>query len=280
VQLRCSHVVVTGASRGLGASIARAAALRGARVTLVARTGARLQALADDLGGRPVIADLSDLEQARDLVPRIEAEIGPIDVLVNNAAVSLTGPFLDQQVDDLQKVFLTNVVAPVTLCSQVVPRMIQRQRGVVMTVSSIAGETALAHETAYCASKGSLTQFVVGLRKELRGTPVRIGVAILGEVKTDMLVEARQDPLVAAVADRLSVLGSLDPDDVAVRITDAIEHDRTTVIMPRALAPMYYLRQLPDLVTDQLIRSLAVAAPPPVRCQRAVAETVGRGEDT
>lgn len=260
MQIRGSHVVITGASRGLGAALARVAAQRGARLSLVARDGKRLQAIADELGARAVVSDLSDVDRTRELVPRLEAVAGPIDILVNNAAVSLTGPFIDKPTDQLQKVFLTNLVAPVTLCSQVVPLMLQRGRGAVMTVSSIAGETALKHEAAYCASKSGLTQFIVGLRKELRDTPVSMGIAILGEMQSDMLAEARTDPLIAAVAERFSLLGSLDPDVVAVTIADAIERNRPTVILPRALAPMYYLRQLPDRLIDQLVKNVAVPA--------------------
>ncbi len=95
MQLHDRHVVITGASRGIGAAIARECAARGARVTLVARSAGPLADLATDLGGHAIAADLSDPSVMAGLVARIDQEAGPVDVLVNNAGVDVAGGFAE-----------------------------------------------------------------------------------------------------------------------------------------------------------------------------------------
>jgi short-subunit dehydrogenase len=258
MRLENAHVVITGASRGVGASIARAVVARGAKVTLLARNEEKLKELAENLGGHAVPVDLSSLDQLDGLIGRIEEEFGSIDVFVNNAAVSVNGEFVKQSAADVRTQFFTNLVAPALLCNQIVPLLVERRHGAVITVSSIAGELATRNIACYSASKGGLSQFMLGLARELRGTPVHVGLVILGEVQTDMLIEARKDPYIAAVADRLGKFGSLDPDDVGRGVARAVEEERETLVMPRLLAPTYFLRQLPNKFSDLLTRGIHV----------------------
>jgi len=124
-----AHVVVTGASRGIGAALAGELAGRGARVTLVARSEMPLKALAAEIGGVAVVADLADPSHLDGLVARIEAGAGPVDVLINNAAVAVVNRLVDQSADDIRQSFALNCVAPAELCRQVLPGMLARGRG-------------------------------------------------------------------------------------------------------------------------------------------------------
>jgi NAD(P)-dependent dehydrogenase (short-subunit alcohol dehydrogenase family) len=124
VQLQGRRVLVTGASRGIGESVARSFAARGARVALVARSEAAIKTLAHELGGTAYPAHLSMPEQVNRLVAGIEADGGPIDILVNNAGIApgAYGPAMSQA--EVAETFQVNLLAPVSLCRQAIPGMV------------------------------------------------------------------------------------------------------------------------------------------------------------
>jgi short-subunit dehydrogenase len=253
VRIHGSHIVVTGASRGIGASLARTLAGKGARVTLLARSEGPLKTLADELDAHAVAVDLTAADQLDGLVERIENDAGPIDALVNNAAYAVAGQFIDRSAHEARMHVLTNLAAPMELCRQLVPRMIERGRGNLMAISSVGAELSTRNTTCYSASKAGLNQLTVNLRRELARTPITVGLTILSGVDTDMLTAGRQDPLLAAIDKRLKLMGALNPDDVAVAVAGALERDRLTLVMPKAVAPMYHLRQLPSRFADLLM---------------------------
>jgi short-subunit dehydrogenase len=253
MKLRDSHVVITGASRGIGAALARILANRGARVTLLARSEAPLKELAAGLGGHAVPVDLTSAAELDGLIDRIEGDAGPIDALVNNAAYAVSGQFIDRNAQQVRAHVLTNFLAPMELCRQVVPRMVERGHGSLLAVSSVGAELSTRNTACYSASKAGLNQLTLNLRRELRNTPIIVSLAILAGVDTDMLAEGRQDPILAAVDRRLKILGALNPNAVAVAIAETLEGDRHTLVMPKAVAPMYHLRQVPNRLADLLM---------------------------
>ena len=253
MQLRDAHVLITGASRGIGASLARTLTRRRARVTLAARSEGPLKALAVEVGGNPVPLDLADPDQLDGVIGRIEDEYGPIDALVNNAAYAVSGEFIQRDAHQARTHVLVNLAAPMELCRQLVPRMIERDRGNLLSVSSVGAELSTRNTTCYSASKAGLNQFTVNLRRELRRTPITVSLAVLSAVDTDMLTEGRQDPLLAAIDRRLKLMGALDPDKVAEALADTLQHDRDTLVMPTPVAPLYHLRQLPNRFADLLM---------------------------
>jgi short-subunit dehydrogenase len=253
MDLRNSHVVLTGASRGIGACLARELAARGARLTLLARSELPLKVLAEETNGNPVVLDLSSPEQLQGIVDRIEREAGPIDAMVNNAAYAVSGEFLARTAEEASAHILTNLVAPMELYRQVLPRMLDRGRGNLMSVSSVAGELSTRNTTCYSASKAGLNQLTINLRRELRRTPIVVGLAVLSSVATDMLTEGRRDPVLAAIDRRLKLMGALAPEGVASALTDALCRDRETLVLPKVVAPMYHLRQIPNRFADLLM---------------------------
>jgi short-subunit dehydrogenase len=187
MELRGKRVLITGASRGIGESFARAFAGAGATVALVARTEDSIRALAAELGGTAHAADLSDPEQVDALISHVEDGAGPVDVLVNNAGVGIPNAFTDAPDEDLRQVSQVNYLARAELCRKVIPRMLTRGGGHIGNISSIAGCAALPGLVSYSASKAALTHFTAGLRADLRGLPIGTTLVELGPIPTEML---------------------------------------------------------------------------------------------
>jgi len=179
--------VVTGGSRGIGPYIAEALAGRGAGVALVARNEAELQANAARLAesGAEVVAIPADIispEQRRGLIDAVERRLGPVDVLVNNAGGDLQRQFHNLTEDELQATLELNLSSVVLLTRLVLPGMLERGRGHVVNVSSMAGRLSFPYSEAYAAAKDGLIGFTRVLRADYRSQGVSASSLILGPV--------------------------------------------------------------------------------------------------
>lgn len=247
------RVLVTGASRGIGEALARALARRGAHLALVARSAEPLEQLAESFGGRAYPADLAELDAIPQLVDRIEDD-GGIDVLVNNAGVSNIGWFPDAEWDKLDQVLAINLRAPMRLCHALIPRMLERGRGNIVNISSMAGVFATPGLAAYGASKSGLTHLTHGLRADLRDDPIVLTTVHLGSVRTDMDDEARSYPPIRYLVERSKGRDITPMEDLVAAVVDAIERDRPEVRLPRAAAPLVATANLPRQVGRLLFR--------------------------
>ena len=255
MNLAGSRIVITGGSRGLGADLAAAVAARGARVALVARSVEPLEKLATELGGDAYPADLADPAAIDPLVARIEAD-GPVDVLVNNAGLDLTGALTELPPEEIQQLLMVNLCAPILLTRAVLPGMQARGRGHIVNVSSLAGTNALPGVLPYSSSKAGLSHFTAGLRAELRGTPITTTLAEIGPVESTMMEHLRaHEPTRRAIErlERLHLAVDLDPAAVTRALVRAIEREQRHVRMPRrdALFPM--LTEAPRRITEWLL---------------------------
>ena len=182
--------LVTGASSGIGAEIARELAERGLGVTLVARREEKLRALADELATKHAVraevmsADLSEKE-SRDALPTELTTRGlAVDVLVNNAGYTTMGPVHRSVPDDEVAMIRTDVEAVAHLCSLFLPGMVERGRGAVLNVASTAAFQPLPGQAGYSGSKSFVLAYTHSLRGELRGTGVSATALCPGPVET------------------------------------------------------------------------------------------------
>jgi short-subunit dehydrogenase len=251
VQLSGSHVLITGASRGIGACLARQAAQRGAVVTLVARSADALADLAAETGGHALPADLTDRDALRGLVARAEQQAGaPLDVLVNNAGFDAARSMLELSEDDVADIVALNLHAPIELSRQAMPGMVERGRGHVVNVSSGFSTVNAPGLTPYCATKAGLSHFTGGLSLELQGTGVGTTLVEPGPVRTELYANLQQTLSFDALRRmmRLQLTAEVEPDDVARAALDKIEKGGGHVVLPRRMAPVMALTWLPRTV--------------------------------
>ena len=178
--------IVTGASSGIGEQFAGILHRRGYEVVLVARSAGRLEELAAQLGPRahPLPADLSDSAERAGLLDRITALGLTPDILVNNAGFSTLGLVANSVPEQELKLVEVDVAAVVDLCSRWLPGMVERRRGAVLNVASIAGLGPLPGQAAYGAAKAFVLSYTHSLRGKLRGTGVSATALCPGPVDT------------------------------------------------------------------------------------------------
>jgi NADP-dependent 3-hydroxy acid dehydrogenase YdfG len=178
-------IVVTGASRGIGAELAHRLAADGARLALIARSRDALTTLADELGAEPVVCDGGDATQIARAAERIETLAGGApDVVVNNAGIFSIAAAHKTSVEQFRRTLDVNLVAPFALVHAFLPGMRARGSGHLVTLGSVADRNIFAGNAAYSASKYGLRAMHEVLRAELRGTGVRASLVSPGPVNT------------------------------------------------------------------------------------------------
>jgi short-subunit dehydrogenase len=239
--------------------MAQAFARAGADLTLVARDEATLEKAAADVGGRALVADLTDRVQVTTLLDRAEKQAGrPIDVLVLNAGIDVNGPYADLSSDDLQQLWQVNLAAPAELIRQAQPSMTARRSGHIVAISSLSAQVAMPGLASYAASKAALSQLVMGVRRELRGAGIGTTLAEIGQATTDMYTTLRDYPPAAAAFDRATRLGflrELKPDEVADAVVHAVRRDKPKVVLPRRARLQSLLAHSPQVIADRLFGS-------------------------
>ena len=223
-------VLVTGASSGIGEELAREFSRRGRQVILVARRADKLTALAESLGssGHVLAADLSKAEDRAALPDRV-AQLGfVVDVLVNNAGLSTSGPVAaSDPVAELNLVEV-DVAAVVDLCSRFVPGMVSRGRGAVLNVASVGAFGPVPGQAAYGAAKAFVLSYTQALGQELDGTGVVAATLCPGPVKTGFgeLAGIADEDAEAALPKAMWV----DADVVARTAVDGLAAGKTVII--------------------------------------------------
>lgn len=243
-----AHAVITGASRGLGKSLAYEFARLGARATLVARDAASLEAVAHEIGAAAVVADLSTKPGCDGLVAEIQERSGPIDILVNNAGAVHAESFVRQGADELQRAIQLNLLAPMELTRQALSPMLARGQGHIVNIGSMAALGVFPGLVSYATAKAGLAHFSAGLRVDLHGTGIVTTHVDLGPVPTDALATARSYPPADASyrrAFRMHLLTEVSVLLAARVVAEAVQRDRRTVHIPRRGAVLGHLVELP-----------------------------------
>lgn len=210
--------LVTGASRGIGASICHKLRAEGLTVFAAARSTERLQALADDCGVLPIATDVTDPTQ-------LIAALGgyEIDVLVNNAGgLETVRPLPDQTAEEIADTIRLNLTAPLLLMRALLPGMIARRCGHVFNITSTAGHSVFAATAAYGAAKAGLSHAGKALRYDLAGSNVRITEISPGRVETDFYLRAFGGDGAALKDKMYRSHRALNPDNVADALMAAL----------------------------------------------------------
>ncbi|MBV9513677.1 MAG: SDR family NAD(P)-dependent oxidoreductase [Mycobacteriaceae bacterium] len=224
------RILITGASSGVGAALARHLAVQGAVVGLIARRRDRLgEVLADCRRTSPDsvmwVADVGDTPTVGDLARQAWDTFGGVDVLVNNAAIPKRRAVTALDPTEVEAVMRVNFFGPVHLTLALLPRMLARRSGLIVNVSSVGGRLGIIHEAAYCASKFALCGWSESMAVDLHGTGILVRLIEPGPVDTEIWDRPGNDePLYDGP--------KFTADEVAAGIIEALGSDRFEHYVP------------------------------------------------
>jgi short-subunit dehydrogenase len=261
LDLRGARVLLTGASSGIGAALARRLAGQGARLVLASRNRERLDALAGSIraaGGEAVVApaDVADPAQRARLIETAVAALGGLDILINNAGVGASGWFADASEERLRRIFEVNFFAATELTRLALPHLRQGQgrNPMLVNVSSVVGRRAIPGSSEYSASKFALTGWSEALRPELARQGIHVLVVSPGGVATefkDNLIEERF--LLNWQTGR-----GMPADRCARLIVAAMRRRRNEVVITAGAKLLLWLNRLSPRLVDFLMERFAV----------------------
>src|SRR5437868_4814637 len=186
VSIQHQVAVVTGAGRGIGRAIAIELAQLGAKVVLVSRSQTELDETAKVIGPSASVmpADVRNKQELQTVFEQTLTVLGPVDILVNAAGLGIFGPVVDYKDEDFEILIETNLRGIFFACRLVLPSMIERKRGHIVNIASIAGKVGSANRAVYCASKFGVVGFTESLAEEVRQYGIRVSVVCPGSTDT------------------------------------------------------------------------------------------------
>ena len=208
-------VLITGGSRGVGLATARLLTQQGAGVALVGRDAEQLavaeESVREAMPGAPVVgisADVTDPASMERAVQQSEAQLGGVDVLVNNAGIGRYGPVHEMPVEDWRRVIEVNVLGVFYATRAALPAIRKRGGGQIIAVSSGAARTGYPNMSAYCTSKAALEGFMRALAAEVASEPIKVATIVPGGILTDFGIRTREERIKSGAK-------FLKPEDVA-----------------------------------------------------------------
>ena len=234
MELRGSVGILTGASRGIGTFLADALARKGVNLALAARSKDDLEAVAEKVRARGVKAiavptDVSNPAELEHLVARARAELGPIDLLVNNAGIEIPGYSEKLDLAAIDRGISVNLTALIQLTRLVLPEMVERRHGHVCNIASVAGKAARPYATVYAATKHGVIGFSWSLRAEMAEHGVEVSVICPGYVSDVGMFADRVEHL--DVGKPPPALKAVTPQKVAAETIKSIEKNRADVVI-------------------------------------------------
>ncbi len=263
--------VITGGASGIGLALGRQLVARGARVTLADIDGEAAAGAAEDLAGdgsRPVWGrelDVRDERAFRAVVDEVVARDGRIDLLFNNAGISMGGPTVELTAAHWDRIIDVNLKGVVNGVLAAYPRMVDQGHGHIVNTASGVGLVGAPFTTAYAATKHAVVGLSTSLRAEAALHGVVVSVLCPGSVETPILDRPPDDELpttaTRAVTAReyVAVIGlrPSDADEFARRALRGVERRRAIIVEPPNTRPLWYLYRLSPRLTDRIIRSIA-----------------------
>jgi ribitol 2-dehydrogenase len=227
--------VITGGSSGIGLAIATRLSERGCRVVISARSAERIRKAASGLPGpaEGVVADVTDPTAAETLMRVAADRFGPVDIAVANAGIYLAGDVWTNDPDDIQHLVATNVAGAMRTVRAALDGMVARGTGDVLITGSVSGTQAIAWEPVYSASKHALHAFAHGVRRQLVGTGVRLGVIGPGVVLNDLWAVSEE----ADIVERVAAGTGIRSEDVAEAAEFMLTRPRHVTVRDLVLLP-------------------------------------------
>lgn len=256
-RIRGRNAILTGASGGLGLHIGRVLAREGVNLALVGRDLRRLETAAGDFAVYGVTletftADLADQAERRNLALRVRAHFNETDLLINAAGIEEYRRFVSQDPASIQRLLEINLVTPMLLALHFLPEMIERRRGHVVNIASLAGRLAMPFASAYAASKGAMCEWSFSLSTELEGTGVGVSTvcpAFVGESGVFARLGRRPPPF----------MGTVQPEAVGAAVVRAIKENVPEIVVSgRPARPLMALRALSPGAARWLARRLGL----------------------
>lgn len=249
--------VVTGASSGIGRSVAVALARSGANVVLAARRTPELEETAHvcrDLGVRALVleTDVTDRQQCVRLIDAA-AQLGHVDILVNNAGFAIFDPLRNAAPDDLRSMMETNYFGAVWCTQAVLPQMISRRSGSIVNIASIAGIMGFGGMGGYAATKFAMIGMTEALREEVIGDNVSVSAVCPGTTRTDFFTIAQKGKMPAASR----LLLAIPPEKVASAVMRAIRTGRPRIIVPAGAGAFMRFKELAPRSAHLLMRGVS-----------------------
>lgn len=255
--LQGANALLTGGSQGLGALTARVLAQAGVNLALTARSVDKLQAVAEEAKrfGVKAMAIPADVTVAADrerLVREAEAALGQIDILINNAGIEPIGRFVNRSNAEIEGTVLTNLTAPALLTRAVLPGMLARKRGHILSLASLAGKMGVPYNAIYASTKAAIFAWSDSLRIELEGTGVSVSVIAPGFVtETGMFSRHYHKPPM--------LLGESQPQAVVNAVLRALQRgDDEVLVNPMPFAPMVALYALAPKFLVSAMKQLGI----------------------
>jgi 2-hydroxycyclohexanecarboxyl-CoA dehydrogenase len=261
-----SLTLVTGAGSGIGKATALAFASKGAKVLCADIDGEAAEKTAaacgeEGGGGIGFTVDVADRDSVFALAREVERDHGPLDVLVNNAGVGMSGRFLATTLEDWDWILGINLGGVINGCHAFAPAMVARGRGHVVNVSSGLGYMPRSTEPAYCTSKAAVLALSRCLRADWHGTGVGVSAICPGVINTAIVKVTRYrgdraDARAVAQVQRMFAERGHPPELVAAAVVDAVERNRAVVpVGIEARVGWMVNRVLPTRVTDRIART-------------------------
>jgi short-subunit dehydrogenase len=251
-------VLLTGASGGLGTYIARALSPHGLNQALVAFPGKDLPPLKEELekcgiNAFYLVADLRIKEERQHIVDEVRKQLGPIDILINNAGVEFTAPYHLLTEEEVSSVIEVNLAAPMQLARLVIPDMLQHGSGHIVNMSSLAGKSGPAYQEPYAATKSGLIAFTMALRETYRGSGVSASALCPGFVEAGIYARLRERSGCSAPV----LLGTSPPEKVGKAVLRAIQKDIPQIIInPYPVRPVFSLSELSPRLGAWVVRGM------------------------
>jgi NAD(P)-dependent dehydrogenase (short-subunit alcohol dehydrogenase family) len=242
-------VAITGGARGIGLATAKALHGQGAKVAIGDIDGDEAARAAQTIGGDVLAAklDVTDQGSFRDFLALCERELGPLDVLINNAGIMHIGPMLEEPESSARRIMEINVLGVMTGMKLALPGMIKRGHGHVVNIASVAGKSPVPGGASYAASKAAVVSLTETARVEFRGTGVDFTCVMPSFTATELIAGTKGTRFVVTIK----------PDDVGTAIAAAVAEPRYDVYVPKSVGGIIKLNSLLGRkVRDGMARAL------------------------